>query len=61
MFGPVAKIVTFNKNSEFQGVFQYLDLLSSMSALNVSYNNVAFTLLLVSTEFNNLLPDFFTR
>ena len=35
-FGPVAKIVTFNKNSEFQGFVQYVDQLSAMAALNVS-------------------------
>ncbi|KAL5251194.1 hypothetical protein ACHWQZ_G016787 [Mnemiopsis leidyi] len=37
-FGPVAKIVTFNKNSEFQGFVQYVDQLSAMAALN-SLNN----------------------
>ena len=36
-FGPVAKIVTFNKNSEFQGFVQYVDQLSAMAALNVSF------------------------
>jgi len=33
-FGPVTKIVTFNKNSEFQGFVQYLDPLSAMAALH---------------------------
>ena len=32
----MTKIVTFNKNSEFQGFVQYLDPLSAMAALHVS-------------------------
>ena len=57
-FGPVAKIVTFNKNSEFQGFVQYVDQLSAMAALNVSFN--LFNRTTQQLNINSVLTSMFT-